>query len=400
MLPKRAPLVRSPFHSEQEAFRFVLLLVLALIPVVLAALLGPTWLAVVVPAFLLGALAVRVAQLRMRKLRGLKLSVKMAPPHVGSAAERRVLVVANDTLSEEALLGEVDRLACLPGTHVLLLVPALISSGARLTGAVDSLLDQARACLKTALDHVGYQPLVSGEISEADPLRAIEDTFATFAPDEVIVSTRWERTASGLEPRLAGLVRERFAVPVRHLVFEPGSAAQEPDRDTETRYRYESGDAAARKFGLKALTGAGILAAVVMSAVAMIQSSERGEARAASQAAAAQAAALPPVAKVVDLSVIAEYKRGPEGEKHDAMTTTEFAVRAGQPQELKIDNTDSVPHSITVPEAGVNIILRPGTHTYTLLVKQPGRYLWFCTFVCDEWAMQHPGYMSGYITAS
>jgi plastocyanin len=392
--------VRSPFHSEQEAFRFVLLLILALIPVVLAAAFGPTWLAVVVPAVLLGALALRIAQLRMRKLRGLELPVKMAPPHMGSAAELRVLVVANDTLSEEALLGEVERLASVPGTHVFLLVPALISSGARLTGAVDGLLDQARARLKTALDRVGHERLVAGDISDADPLRAIEDTFATFAPDEVIVSTRWELTASGLEPRLAGLVRERFAVPVRHLVFEPGSAAREPDGDTEARYRYESGEAAARKFGLKALAGAGILAAVLMSAVALIQSSERDEARAASQATAALIAGLPPVAQAVDLSVIAEYKRGPEGEKHDAFTTTEFAVRAGKPQELRIDNTDSVPHSITVPAAGVNIVVLPGNHTYTLLVKQPGRYLWFCTYVCDEWAMQHPGYMSGYITAS
>src|SRR5450759_568100 len=98
--------MRSPFHSEQEAFRFVLLLVLALIPVALAAALGPTWLALVVLAVVLGALAVRVAQLRMRKLRGLEMPVKMAPPHVGSPAERRILVVANDTLSEQALLSE------------------------------------------------------------------------------------------------------------------------------------------------------------------------------------------------------------------------------------------------------------------------------------------------------
>ncbi len=392
--------MRSPFHSEQEAFRFLLLLILGLTPVVLAAALGPRWLAAIVAAVLLAALALRMTQSRMRKLRGLEVSVKMAPPHIGSAAERRVLVVANDTLREEALLGEVERLAAVPGTHVFLLVPALISPGARLTGAVDGLLDQARARLKTALNRVGHQRLVAGEISEADPLQAVEDTFATFAPDEVIVATRWERTASGLEPRLAGLVRERFAVSVRHLVFEPGSAAREPDGDTEARYRYESGDIAARKFGLKTLAGAGILAAVLMSAVALIQSSERDEARAASQAAAAQAAALPPVASVVDLSVIAEYKRGPEGEKHDAFTTTEFSVRAGKPQELKIDNTDSVPHSITVPEAGVNIVVKPGNHTYTLLVKQPGRYLWFCAFACDEWAMQHPGSMSGYITAT
>jgi hypothetical protein len=139
-------------------------------------------------------------------------------------------------------------------------------------------------------------------------------------------------------------------VPVRHLVFEPGSAAQEPDKNIEARYRQEFGEAAVRKFGLKALAGVGILAAVLMSMVALIQSSEREEARAASRA-AAQAATLPPVAKVVALSVIPEYKRGPEGEKHDAFTTTEFAVRAGQPQELRIDNTDSVPHSITAPAA-------------------------------------------------
>jgi len=392
--------VRSPFHSEQEAFRFLLLLILGLLPVVLAAALGPTWLALAVLAVVLVILAARVAQLRMRKLRGLALPVKMAPPHMGSAAERRVLVVANDTLGEEALLREIERLACVPDTHLLLLVPALISPGARLTGAIDGLLDQARVRLKTALDRVGHGLVVAGEISEADPLQAIEDTFAIFAPDEVIVSTRSERAASGLEPRLAGLVRERFAVPVRHLVFEPGSAAREPNRDTEARYRHEFGDAAARKFGLKALAGAGILAAVLMSMVALVQSSEREEARAASQAAAEQIAALPPVAKMVVLKVIPEGKRGPEGEKHDEFTTTEFVVRAGQPQELRIDNTDEVPHSITAPEAGVNIVVMPGTHTYTLLVKQPGRFLWFCTFRCDEWAMQHPGYMSGYITVS
>ncbi len=395
MPPKGAPPVRSPFHSEQEAFRFVLLVILALLPVALAAALGPTWLALVVLAVILGAVAVRVAQLRMRKLHAVEMPVKMAPPHVGSAAERRVLVVANDTLGEEALLSEVERLASVPHTHVLLLAPALISPGARLTGAVDGLLDQARVRLKTALDRVGHDLVVAGEISEADPLEAIEDAFATFTPDEVIVSTRWERTASGLEPRLAGLVRERFAVPVRHLVFEPGSAAQEPDKDTQARYRQESGKAAARKFGLKALAGAGILAALLMSMVALVQSSERQEARAASQA-----AAQPPVAKVVDLSVIPEYKVGPEGEKHDAFTTTEFAVRVGQPQELRIDNTDDQPHSITSPAAGVNIIVMPGTHTYTLLVKRAGTFLWFCTFLCDEWAMQHPGFMMGYITAS
>ncbi len=391
--------MRSPFDSEQEAFRSVLWVILALLAVALAAVLGPTWLALVVLALVVAAVAARATQLHMRKLRGLELGVKMAPPHVGPATERRVLVVANDTLGEDALLGELRRLASVPHTRVLVLVPALIGASARLTGGVDELLDEARSRMNGALACVGREPLVTGEVSEADPLEAVEDAFATFAPDEVIVSTRWERPSSGLEPRLAGLVRERFAVPVRHLVFEPGSAAREPNEETEQRYCNEFGQSAARGFGLKVLAGAGIAAAVTMSMVALIQSSEKQEARADSQA-AAQIAALPPVASTVALKVIPEGKLGPEGEKHDEFTVTEFAVHAGQPQELTIDNTDEVPHSITSPEAGVNIIVMPGVHTYTLLVKRPGHFLWFCTFRCDEWAMEHVGYMSGYITAS
>jgi len=391
--------VRSPFQSEPETFRFLLLLILALLLVVAAAALGPTWVALVVLAVIVAALAMRMAQLHVRRLRGLELPLKMAPPHVGSPADRRVLVVANDTLGEEALLAEVERLASSPHTQVLLLAPALISSGARLTGGVDGFVDEARLRLKTALDRVGHG-LVAGEISEADPLEAVGDAFAGFAPDEVIVATRRQRAAGGLEPRLAGLVRERFAVPVRHLVFEPGADAREPGRETEARYRQEFGAVAARKFGLKALAGAGVLAALAMSLVALIQSGEREEARASSRYAVEVAAENPPPAKVVDLEIIAEHKPGPEGEKHDAFTTTEFFVAVGRPQELRVDNTDEVPHSITSPEAGVNIIAMPGTHTYKLLVRHAGRFLWYCVFPCDEWAMHHPGYMMGYINAA
>ena len=103
---------------------------------------------------------------------------------------------------------------------------------------------------------------------------------------------------------------------------------------------------------------------------------------------------------MVVLKIIPEGKLGPEGEKHDEFTQTEFTVHMGQPQQLRIDNTDTVPHSITSPEAGVNIVVMPGIHTYTLLVRHAGTFLWFCAFRCDEWAMQHPGYMSGYITVS
>ncbi len=392
--------MRSPFSSEQEAFRFVLLVVAALIPIVLAAAFGPTWLAVVVLVVVLGAVAMRGAVFHMRKLADPAIPVKMAPPHIGSPSDRRVLVVANQTLEEDALLSELERLASKPSVQVRVLVPALIPSAARLSGGVDGALAQARARLQTALDSIGHTRAVSGEISDSDPVQAVQDEFARFAPDEVIVSTRWERTDGGLDPLLAGLVRERFAVPVRHLVFESGSDILEPDRETEARYRSEASEAAARRFGVTAIASVAVLAALVLSAAALIRSSEHSEQRAVAEAAVSeQLVPAASVAKAITLKVIPEGKLGPEGEKHDEFTTTEFTVRVGQPQTLKIDNTDTQPHSITAPGANVNIVAMPGIHSYTLLVRSAGTYLWFCTFRCDEWAMTHVGYMSGYITA-
>jgi plastocyanin len=121
----------------------------------------------------------------------------------------------------------------------------------------------------------------------------------------------------------------------------------------------------------------------------------------ATPAASAVPAAVPTAVK---LKVIPSIKRGPDGKLHDAFTVTNFAVHVGQPVKLTIDNTDDQPHSITAPSAGVSIVAKPGVHSYTLLVEKSGRFLWYCAYPCDSdahgWAMSHPGFMSGYITAS
>lgn len=105
------------------------------------------------------------------------------------------------------------------------------------------------------------------------------------------------------------------------------------------------------------------------------------------------------VAPVVYLSVTPGIKPGADGKLHDAFSVTDFQVRAGHPVKLVINNTDDVPHSITSPGAGVNIIARPGTHSYTLLVQRSGRFMWSCTQPCDPYSMSHVGYMRGYITS-
>jgi heme/copper-type cytochrome/quinol oxidase subunit 2 len=157
------------------------------------------------------------------------------------------------------------------------------------------------------------------------------------------------------------------------------------------------------------LAGMAVLAALIMSTVALVQSSNkavttitRTVAAASAPASTSQTPATP--AQVISFKVNGSWKRGPDGKLHDAFTQTEFHVKVGQLIELKVDNEDESAHSITSPEAGVSLMLVPGVHTYTMVVKHAGRFFWSCIVPCDTeahgWAMKHPGYMAGYITAS
>lgn len=217
--------MRSPFHSEPEAFHFVLLLAAVVVPIALAAAFGPTWLTLTLVAVAVAALALRRLQLHRATRHPLELELKSAPAHVGPPEQRRILFVANDTLNEETFIREVEALASAPNAHVFILAPALISAGARLTGDIDHALDQARARLEEALGRIPSELDATGEISDADPLKAIEDAVATFMPDQIIVSTRCEQPARGLDPQLADLVRRRFALPVVRLTVESAVGA-------------------------------------------------------------------------------------------------------------------------------------------------------------------------------
>jgi hypothetical protein len=185
-----------------------------------------------------------------------------------------------------------------------------------------------------------------------------------------------------------------------------------PDQETEVRDQAEFDDVVAKdgKVVLEVIAGLGIFAALLMSIIALNQSSEHNTVTVTSGAATPQSST--PTSRTasnvrpesISLKIIPASKLGPDGIKHDAYTKTEFAVKVNQKLDLTIDNTDEGEHSITSPEIGVNIVVKPGVHTYELVVKEKGRFSWFCVIPCDDqangWAMRHAGYMSGFITAS
>jgi len=162
---------------------------------------------------------------------------------------------------------------------------------------------------------------------------------------------------------------------------------------------------------MRVLAGVGIFAALVISILALFEASRNHSTTMTMNAptqtvtAPASKTAVAPTtgaaaAKTISLSVAGGNKKGPDGKMHDSFTKTDFAVKVGQPLHLRITNKDDAPHSITAQGTGVNITVKPGTHTYTMIAKTAGRFQWLCVLPCDPWAMLHPGYMAGYITAS
>ncbi len=155
-----------------------------------------------------------------------------------------------------------------------------------------------------------------------------------------------------------------------------------------------------------ALAAVAIIAAVGMSSVALVRSSrtQPSAVMAMPMASAPTGASTQVPSAPISLSVAGSNKLGPDGKMHDSFSKTDFAVKVGQPTRLRIDNADSSPHTITAVATGVSITVLPGVHTYTMVTTRAGRFEWVCVLPCDSgaggWAMTHPGYMAGYITAS
>jgi plastocyanin len=170
------------------------------------------------------------------------------------------------------------------------------------------------------------------------------------------------------------------------------------DRDQETeevlarvKHRFALGTTSV-------LGGVAVVLALIAIDVVLVNGVQPAQARQVQQVVKISAA--PTVQPTVYLTVSPGIKPGPDGKLHDAFSVTTFYAHLGQPVKLVINNTDTSDHSITAPGAGVSITVKPGVHSYTLLVRKAGRFEWFCMYPCDPYSMSHVGYMRGYIIAS
>jgi hypothetical protein len=206
--------MRNPLKSEAEAFKLVLLAIGYFALIVIAAAIN-TWLGVAV-FVLLSAIAV-----------GAIVRARREPPEVRTHAsrsgpgERRILVVANETVGGRTLREEVERRSEGYDVQILVVCPALNSPLRHWVSDEDAARAAAQERLDSSLARLAEEGLdARGEVGDGEPLQAIEDALRSFGADEIIISTHPEGRSQWLERGVVSGARARFDVPITHVVVD------------------------------------------------------------------------------------------------------------------------------------------------------------------------------------
>lgn len=112
--------------------------------------------------------------------------------------------------------------------------------------------------------------------------------------------------------------------------------------------------------------------------------------------------------KLVIRSDTEHGKMGSDGKWHDAFLPANFTVHAGDRVTVTVYNYDTMAHSFTSSSLSSSQLINqmipagssgsPSTTTFTFTApSNPGQYSWWCAMPCDPWAMDHVGFMRGYV---
>jgi GABA permease len=213
---------RNPLRSEAEAYRF-LLLTIGYFALIVGAAIVSRWLGLVV--FIV--LTVAAAWLWWR--RGEREPEQhLDAPHLGGADERRLVVLANETVAGNALRERIEERSAGVREQVLVVVPALNSRVRHWASDDASAREEAELRLQTSLRRlreVGVD--ARGEVGDSEPLTALDDAVRSFGPDEVIISTHPEGRSHWLERGVVERARERYDLPVTHVIVDLAAESEE-----------------------------------------------------------------------------------------------------------------------------------------------------------------------------
>jgi hypothetical protein len=132
--------------------------------------------------------------------------------------ERRILVVADETVVGEELPREIVDKARGLDAEVRVVFPALNTRLRHFVSDEDPARAEAQDRLERSLETLGREGIAArGEVGDADPVQALEDALATAAADEVIIATRSPSRVNWLEKDIVERAREVADVPITYV---------------------------------------------------------------------------------------------------------------------------------------------------------------------------------------
>ncbi len=205
----------NPLRSEAEAFRFLLGAVVYFAAIAIAGVINE-WAGLAV--FIVLTAAVVWWWWRARREVAPR---QVAPTRRSAPGERRLLVIANETVGGSDLLDRIRELSEGANTEVLVVSPALNTPLRHLASDEDPARAAAQERLDRSLQRLDQEGIEArGEVGDGDPLQAIEDALRTFGADQILISTHPEGRSNWLERGVVTGARERFAVPIQHVVVD------------------------------------------------------------------------------------------------------------------------------------------------------------------------------------
>jgi hypothetical protein len=208
--------MRNPLRSEAEAYRFLLLTIAYFAAIVLASLAGNRWWGIGVFVVLTAAGAWWFLQRE-----GDRPAPRVVPGRTSPPGERRILVIANETVGGAPLRQTLRERAEGVRAEVFVVSPALNSPLRHWTSDEDSARAAAQERLEASLTRLEADGLrARGEVGDGDPLQALEDALRTFGANEIVISTHPMGRSHWLEQDLVERARERFELPITHVVVD------------------------------------------------------------------------------------------------------------------------------------------------------------------------------------
>ena len=204
----------NPFRSEAEAYRFVWLTI-GYFGLIVAGALINRWLGLAV--FIVLSAIVLYSYFR----RGERATRQVTARSRSVAGERRILVIANETVGGGTLRETIREHSAGARTEILVVTPALNSPLKHWVSDEDAARDAAQERLDRSLARLREAGIEArGEVGDGEPLQAIEDALRTFGADEIIISTHPEGRSNWLERGVVSGAHERFELPITHVVVD------------------------------------------------------------------------------------------------------------------------------------------------------------------------------------